>query len=90
MTCRIEHWGLSVTYYRNPKQISDQANVFPQFEIINPLGSTITELHESRLSVTPMALGTAAAMADGAVRLDLLCQPRRTKHLPRGPASRDR
>jgi hypothetical protein len=31
---RIEHWALSVTYYLNPKQISDQAKVFPQFEII--------------------------------------------------------
>jgi hypothetical protein len=31
---RIEHWALSVTHYLNPKQISDQAKVFPQFEII--------------------------------------------------------
>src|SRR5580698_3279017 len=27
---RKEHWVLSVTYYLNPKQVSDQAKVFPQ------------------------------------------------------------
>ena len=36
---RTEHWVLSITYYLNPKQVSDQARVFPQFETINPLGS---------------------------------------------------
>ena len=65
---RTEHWGISVTYYLNPKQISDQAKIFPQFEIINPLGLTITEFHENRLSVDPIAPGTSAATADGAVR----------------------
>jgi type IV secretion system protein VirB5 len=59
---RIEHWGISVTYYLNPKQVSDQAKVFPQFEIINPLGLTITEFHENRLSVDPIAPGTNAAL----------------------------
>jgi type IV secretion system protein VirB5 len=54
---RTEHWGISVTYYLNPKQISDQAKVFPQFEIINPLGLTITEFHENRLSVDPVVPG---------------------------------
>ena len=48
---RTEHWLLSVTYYLNPKQVSDQARVFPQFETINPLGMTITEFHENRMSV---------------------------------------
>jgi type IV secretion system protein VirB5 len=58
---RTEHWGISVTYYLNPKQISDQAKAFPQFEIINPLGLTITEFHENRLSVDPIAPGETAA-----------------------------
>jgi type IV secretion system protein VirB5 len=59
---RMEHWGVSVTYYLNPKQISDQAKVFPQFEIINPLGLTITEFHENRLSVDRIAPGDASAL----------------------------
>ena len=46
---------LIVTYYLNPKQVSDQAKVFPQFETINPLGLTITEFHENRLGVDPIA-----------------------------------
>ncbi len=58
---RTEHWLLSVTYYLNPKQISDQARVFPQFETINPLGLTITEFHENRMSVDPLAVGVNAA-----------------------------
>ena len=52
---RREHWVLSVTYYLNPKQVSDQAKVFPQFETINPLGLTITEFHENRISVDLIA-----------------------------------
>jgi type IV secretion system protein VirB5 len=55
---RTEHWMLSVTYYLNPKQVSDQAKVFPQFETINPLGLTVTEFHENRLGVDPIATGT--------------------------------
>lgn len=54
---RTEHWMLSLTYYLNPKQISDQAKIYPQYEFINPLGLTITEFHENRVSVEPMALG---------------------------------
>ena len=57
---RREHWVLSVTYYLNPKQVSDQARVFPQFETINPLGLTITEFHENRISVDPIAVGSSA------------------------------
>lgn len=56
---RTEHWMLSVTYYLNPKQVSDQAKVFPQFETINPLGLTITEFHENRLGVVPIATDAA-------------------------------
>ncbi len=54
---RTEHWLLSVTYYLNPKQVSEQARVFPQFETINPLGLTITEFHENRISVDPIQPG---------------------------------
>lgn len=57
---RREHWVLSVTYYLNPKQVSDQAKIFPQFETINPLGLTITEFHENRISVDPIAVGPPA------------------------------
>ncbi len=53
---------LSITYYLNPKQVSDQARIFPQFETINPLGLTITEFHENRLSVDPITPGTSAAL----------------------------
>ena len=51
---RTEHWLLSVTYYLNPKQVSDQARVFPQFVTLIPLGLTITEFHENRVSVDPL------------------------------------
>jgi type IV secretion system protein VirB5 len=59
---RTEHWLLSVTYYLNPKQVSDQARIFPQFETINPLGLTITEFHENRISVDPIPSGTTATV----------------------------
>jgi type IV secretion system protein VirB5 len=55
---RTEHWAVTVTYYLNPKQVSDQARIFPQFETINPLGLTVTEFHENRLSVDPITPGT--------------------------------
>jgi type IV secretion system protein VirB5 len=42
---------LSITYYLNPKQVSDQSRIYPQYEFINPLGLTITEFHENRISV---------------------------------------
>ena len=51
---RTEHWMLSLTYYLNPKQVSDQAKIYPQYEFINPLGLTITEFHENRVSVDPI------------------------------------
>ena len=63
---RTEHWVLSITYYLNPKQVSDQAKVFPQFETINPLGMTITEFHENRVSVGPFGPGASPAPASGA------------------------
>jgi type IV secretion system protein VirB5 len=59
---RTEHWLLSVTYYLNPKQVSDQARIFPQFETINPLGLTITEFHENRMSVDPIPSGTTTTV----------------------------
>jgi type IV secretion system protein VirB5 len=59
---RTEHWGISVTYYLNPKQVSDQARIFPQFETINPLGLTITEFHENRLSVDPVTPGAEGTL----------------------------
>ncbi|MBB6144099.1 type IV secretion system protein VirB5 [Silvibacterium bohemicum] len=64
---RTEHWMLSLTYYLNPKQVSDQAKIYPQYEFINPLGLTITEFHENRVSVDPITPGTAAT-TDGVVR----------------------
>ncbi len=64
---RTEHWMLSVTYYLNPKQVSDQAKVFPQFETINPLGLTVTEFHENRLGVDPIATGTTLPTPQRAV-----------------------
>lgn len=65
---RTEHWMLSLTYYLNPKQVSDQAKIYPQYEFINPLGLTITEFHENRVSVDPIAPGNVATTTDGAVR----------------------
>ncbi len=56
---RTEHWMVSVTYYLNPKQVSDQARIFPQFETINPLGMTITEFHENRMGVEQQSPATA-------------------------------
>ena len=61
---RTEHWLLSVTYYLNPKQVNEEARVFPQYETINPLGLTITEFHENRVSVEPLALpGTTVTVS---------------------------
>jgi type IV secretion system protein VirB5 len=41
--------------------VSDQAKIYPQYEFINPLGLTITEFHENRVSVDIVAPGTAGA-----------------------------
>ena len=54
---RTEHWVLSVTYYINPKQVSELSRTFPQFETINPLGLTITEFHENRIGVDAILPG---------------------------------
>ncbi len=54
---RTEHWLLSVTYYLDPRQVNEEARIFPQFETINPLGMTITEFHENRMSVEPLQPG---------------------------------
>lgn len=61
---RTEHWLMSVTYYLNPKQVSDQAKIYPQYEFINPLGLTITEFHENRVSVDIIAPGTIGVNAN--------------------------
>ncbi len=68
---RTEHWMLSVTYYLNPKQVSDQARIFPQFETINPLGMTITEFHENRMGVeqqSPIAASVRPLTAVGPMK----------------------
>ena len=62
---RTEHWMLSLTYYLNPKQVSDQAKIYPQYEFINPLGLTITEFHENRVSVDPIESGTNLSSVTG-------------------------
>jgi type IV secretion system protein VirB5 len=65
---RTEHWMLSLTYYLNPKQVSDQAKIFPQYEFINPLGLTITEFHENRVAVDPIVPATTPTITPGATR----------------------
>lgn len=65
---RTEHWMLSVTYYLNPKQVSDQAKIYPQYEFINPLGLTITEFHENRVSVEPITSAATTPMPPGGLR----------------------
>lgn len=55
---RVEHWITSITYYINPAQVSDHAKTNPQYETINPLGVTITEFHENRVSVDQTPDGT--------------------------------
>ena len=65
---RTEHWLLSITYYLNPKQVSDQSRIYPQYEFINPLGLTITEFHENRVSVDVITPGTSSATTTGGTR----------------------
>ncbi len=43
--------------------MSDQSRVYPQYEFINPLGLTITEFHENRVSVEPIAPGAPSPAA---------------------------
>jgi len=57
---RTEHWLVSIIYYLNPKQVSDQSRIYPQYEFINPLGLTITEFHENRVSVEQVPIGASA------------------------------
>ena len=80
---RIEHWLLSVTYYLNPKEVSEEARIFPQFETINPLGLTITEFHENRVSVDTInpdadVQPCSAAYRSPAYRLELAVELRAT------------
>jgi len=65
---RTEHWMLSITYYLNPEQVSQQAQIFPQFEMINPLGLTITQFHQNEVSVDPLVPAAGTAPAGGATR----------------------
>jgi len=76
---RKEHWLISITYYLNPKQVSEEAQIYPQYETINPLGMTITEMHENRIAVeaiqpginpnaAPVATATPIAEAQTLVR----------------------
>ncbi len=65
---RTEHWMLSVTYYLNPAQVSRQAQIFPQFETINPLGLTITQFHENEVSVDPLVQNSGTASTPGATQ----------------------
>lgn len=65
---RTEHWMLSITYFLNPNQVSEQAKLFPQFETINPLGLTITEFHENRASVDQMTPGDSSTISTGGPR----------------------
>jgi len=65
---RTEHWMLSITYYLNPAQVSQQAQIFPQFETINPLGLTITQFHQNEVSVDPLVPAAGTAPAEGTAR----------------------
>ena len=75
---RVEHWLLSVTYYLNPKEVNEESRVFPQFETINPLGMTITEFHENRVSVEPIVPRTDTDSAP--VRTPVATLPARIVH----------
>lgn len=43
-----EHWTVSVNFYMNPEQAAERYANDPTFQLINPLGMTITFLHEDR------------------------------------------
>ena len=64
---RTEHWLLSVTYYLNPREVNEEARIFPQFETINPLGLTITEFHENRISVDPIEPGAPIGLSSSQI-----------------------
>ena len=56
-----ERWTATVTYvFRENVKNNELA--------VNPLGLTITEFHENRVSVDPIKPGTAATTTDGAAR----------------------
>jgi type IV secretion system protein VirB5 len=65
------HWTLAVTYYLNPKQISEQTRVLPQSETINPVGMTISKFRENRIGVdqaTQISVTTKPVIAAGRMR----------------------
>ncbi len=55
---RTEHWVLSVTYYLNPKQVSDQARIFLSnsrtYVLLSPLISSLILLTERSFSATAL------------------------------------
>ncbi len=43
-----EHWTVSVNFYVNPEQAAERYANDPTFQMVNPLGMTITFFHEDR------------------------------------------
>ena len=43
-----EHWTVSVNFYINPQQAAERYANDPLFQMVNPLGLTITFVHEDR------------------------------------------
>ena len=43
-----EHWTISVNFYINPQQGAERYANDPVFQMVNPLGVTITFIHEDR------------------------------------------
>ena len=43
-----EHWTISVNFYINPQQSAERYANDPVFQMVNPLGVTITFIHEDR------------------------------------------
>ena len=58
---RTEHWLLSVTYYLNPKQVSDQAKIYPQYRVHQPARIDHHRVPRKPGLRGPVAPGTAGA-----------------------------
>ncbi|MEO8130836.1 MAG: hypothetical protein ABI822_27305, partial [Bryobacteraceae bacterium] len=43
-----EHWTVSLNFYMNPEQAAERYSNDPTFQMVNPLGVTITFFHEDR------------------------------------------
>jgi type IV secretion system protein VirB5 len=48
---RVESWVVPVRYVVDPEIVNTESAIYPQFQDINPLGLTILEFHENRVSV---------------------------------------